>query len=153
GRPQATWRSAEDFSLIRDWSLPERSSQVVFDATGRYAAFTSHNKKLYILRLPAAGAPAPPKPPVLPGAGEGAHFRPDAGGSVHLLADQRQALVGGAGLDIVDIGSGQTVSTLQPPGKVIGSGGEIVVASASPRALSAASSFTLAYVWDLKSQE
>jgi WD40 repeat protein len=153
GRPTATWRSGEDFSLIREWPLPERSSQVAFDATGRYAAVTSHNKKLYIVRLPAATAPAKPKPPMLPGAGEGAHFRTDVRGNVRLLADQRQALVGGAGLAVVDIASGQTINTLQPRGKIIGSGGEVAVSAASPRALSAATSYNLTYVWDLKSQE
>jgi eukaryotic-like serine/threonine-protein kinase len=37
--------------ILKSWALPERSSQCVFAPSGRYLAITSHDKKLYVLRL------------------------------------------------------------------------------------------------------
>jgi WD40 repeat protein len=46
----AVWWNV-DGTVRKQWELPERSSQGTFDPTGRYLAITSHNRKLYVLRL------------------------------------------------------------------------------------------------------
>jgi hypothetical protein len=42
-----------DLHKRREWRLPERCSSGTFDPSGRYLALTSHNRKIYLLRLPS----------------------------------------------------------------------------------------------------